>query len=212
MVEAHRWAWKPGRVRLVLLAESHVFTTPAELASDYAGHPWLHGLPPVPTCLVRLIYCLGYGESTLCRVAKQGTPQFWGIFGGLAGTTPRHLRGAPRRQRFDEKVLTLRRLKHLGAWLLDSSLHGIYAPRGQRMDGTITAKLQKLWLDSYGGLLLEELRPERVVAIGKGVFSALQGCLKIDDWVYQPQGVRSVRQAAYNRDKLSSLKEWLCRP
>src|SRR2546422_10562539 len=35
MVEVHRWAWKPKQVRLMLVAESHVYTKTEELAFDY---------------------------------------------------------------------------------------------------------------------------------------------------------------------------------
>src|SRR5258707_15349419 len=64
-VERHRWAWKPETVRVLLIAESHVFTSEEHFRLRIAPHR----LPPearhAPPEYVRLIYCLGYGESHL---------------------------------------------------------------------------------------------------------------------------------------------------
>jgi hypothetical protein len=87
LVEAHRWAWKPERPRLVLIAESHVFTTLVETMATYQNPEGAHN---APSNFVRLVYCLGYGESLLCPQFKGGTPQYWRIFGNLVGTSPKH--------------------------------------------------------------------------------------------------------------------------
>ena len=65
MVEAHRWAWKPKQVRLLLMAESHVYTATEELAFDYGGAHYFPRDLNAPSRYVRLIYCLGYGEKLL---------------------------------------------------------------------------------------------------------------------------------------------------
>src|SRR3989442_14717671 len=88
MVEAHRWAWKPKQVRLMLVAESHVYTKTEELAFDYGGSQFIPPNLNVPSRYVRLIYCLGYGENLLAPDLTGGTPQFWTIFGALCGTQP----------------------------------------------------------------------------------------------------------------------------
>ena len=75
--EEHRCYWRPKRVKVVLLAESHVYTTPDELARNIA----LPASAPadLPRGFVRLVYCLGYGENRLLNrpiatPANTGTP------------------------------------------------------------------------------------------------------------------------------------------
>lgn len=75
--------WRPTNVRVVLLAESHVFTGAPDLERRVVRLP---GAPSgIPTSFVRLVYCLGYGENDILdrRIAEPpnaGTPQFWRIF------------------------------------------------------------------------------------------------------------------------------------
>jgi hypothetical protein len=80
-VAAHRDYWRPKTVRVLLLAESHVMTREAELASGVSLARFGH--PDAPSEFVRLVYCLGYGEAGLrsTEVAHDGeTPQFWKLF------------------------------------------------------------------------------------------------------------------------------------
>jgi hypothetical protein len=186
MVEAHRWAWKPPRPRLILVAESHVFTTLAELAVKYVNPP---GAQHAPSNYVRLVYCLGYGEADLCPELKGGTPQYWSIFGSLVGTSPKHSQGAARSDRLQSKVDTLIRMRDRGTWLLDASLHGIYMSKGERLDTKsrgITADLQRTWWEGYGKHLIEEARPEKVIAVGKGLFNNMSGSIPFDCHVCAP--------------------------
>ncbi len=89
-VEKHRWAWKPEKVRLVLIAESHVYTTPDDLRIKIIKS-WLPALAQhTPSEFVRLVYCLGYGESEILSAYPNpkndiGTWQYWDIFGRLCG-------------------------------------------------------------------------------------------------------------------------------
>ena len=81
--EEHRQYWRPERVKVVLLAESHVYTTPDELTRTISLPPSAPGWPA--SWVFRLVYCLGYGESRLLNQqivspANTGTPQFWKIF------------------------------------------------------------------------------------------------------------------------------------
>jgi hypothetical protein len=52
--------WRPPTPRLVLVAESHVFTTLLDLAVTYQNPS---GAIHAPSNYVRLVYCLAYGES-----------------------------------------------------------------------------------------------------------------------------------------------------
>lgn len=207
MVEAHRWAWKPKRVKLVLLAESHVYTSQTDFATIYR-------LPSgvfAPNRYVRLIYCLAYGEKILAPGLGGGTPQFWKIFGELAGTPTNQQYGGPADARLQSWITTLRTLDKLGVWLLDSSLHGIYRGSAGRIDGELTTALQKIWWDDYGRLLLEQTSPQRVIAVGKGVHDTLsrETDIKLDGWIYQPQGARHLDQIMRNREVLKGLRGWL---
>ena len=142
--EEHRWYRRPGRVKVVLLAESHVYTTPEELARTIslpASAP-----PDLPRGFVRLVYCLGYGENRLLNrpiesPANTGTPQFWKIFYSCANATAINSDFAPIQtsatsptQRILNKLVLLRRLRELGVWLLDTSLAALYLPGRPKTD------------------------------------------------------------------------------
>lgn len=208
-VESHRWSWRPERCRLVLVAESHVFTTLQDLARRYRNPT---GAQHAPSNFVRLVYCLAYGEPSLSGVTERGTPQYWKLFGDLAGTAPRHLPGKYNHDRLAEKVKTLQRLSELGVWLLDASLHGIYVPKGPRIDAgsaRLTAQLQVIWWQSYGQTIVKEVRPERIVAIGKGLRGNMNGVIPFSGWIYQPQGARNRDQMGHNAEVLHQLNGWL---
>lgn len=209
MVEAHRWAWKPKHVRLLLIAESHVHTQATEFTFDYRRSRHFPNDLNIPARYVRLIYCLGYGEKMLAPDFNGGTPQFWAIFGNLCGTQPKHRRGAPRHERLNEKIRTLKVMAELGIWLVDASFHAISLRKGERLDPELVGKLQRLWWEDYGRTIIDAEQPERIVAIGKGVFSAMQHCMRFNDWIYQPQGVRSVSQQQHNSRVLEDLRLWL---
>src|SRR5437016_3703784 len=83
-VEDYRQYWKPEKVRVILLAESHVFTTVQDFASRLKSN---YGLPDFPNAFVRFVYCPGYGENdalTTPAEGNRGTPQFWKIFSRCA--------------------------------------------------------------------------------------------------------------------------------
>jgi hypothetical protein len=198
-VERHRWAWRPANVRVLLIAESHVYTS----AEDIKARVRRSALPPAadhaPTEFVRLVYCLGYGENGLLEkeppaANTSGTWQFWDVFGRLAqrGRQPR--KASPLRFRLQWKVDTLMALRELGVWLVDASASAIYTPGGhQRMSPTLRYTLRSIWLEHYGSALLDELRPSYRCIIGAGVAGILsQLGVKYDDHIYQPQGIRSV--------------------
>lgn len=193
-VEAHRWAWKPERPTKFLIAESHVFTSDDDLKIKVRNE----FLPPelqLPPEFVRLVYCLGYGENGLLtrtpQVRNTGTWQYWNLFGTIAETLPRPRASESQETRLKWKVATLKELSRKGIWLLDSSLHGIYAPGGLRV-GDITFALHKIWLEHYGAWLIQQFKPIQIWAIGKGVASTLAALgLKVNGWIYQPNA-RSV--------------------
>jgi len=81
--DEHREYWRPPHVRLVLLAESHVYTQAAELDHFLRPDPLLP--PDLPKGYVRLVYALGYGEDRLLDrpiegPRNSGTPQYLKLF------------------------------------------------------------------------------------------------------------------------------------
>src|SRR5918997_3712328 len=88
--EACRQAWRPKRLRVLLLAESHIATSAAELACRVALPPHLDW--PGPRRFVRHLYCAGYGEPELLEGPlgpearpRGGTPQFWRLMAAAEG-------------------------------------------------------------------------------------------------------------------------------
>src|SRR5260370_25077907 len=112
-VERHQWAWRPSKVRFLLVAESHVFTDDDDLRVRIRREVLPRRLRHRPDTFVRLVYCLGYGENNLLNKRPEsnpGTRQYWNIFGRLAGTSPKP-RGGGRlfKDRLKWKLETLTR-------------------------------------------------------------------------------------------------------
>jgi hypothetical protein len=175
--EAHRAFWRPERVRVVLLAESHVFTSARDLERRVVRLP---GAPAgIPTGFVRLVYCLGYGEDRILDrpivdPPNQGTWQYWKVFfscvygvprGGdfapiLATRTPDHVRLA-------NKLDVLTRLRDAGVWLLDASPVALYAPGGQK--AAAIDRCIEIGYDVHVGEQVAVATPSHIVCIGIGV-------------------------------------------
>src|SRR5581483_9129742 len=89
------------------------------------------------------------------------------------------------------KVETLIRLRERGVWLLDASLHAIYAPGGHRPGPKTVRALHESWWRGYGRGVVESCPGARVWAIGRGVFNALQPLgVPLQGWTYQPNARR----------------------
>jgi hypothetical protein len=182
LVAAHRSYWRPRTTRVLLLAESHVYTRDSEcVPMQGVGLPDMAGAPET---YVRLVYCLGYGESKYVGSKVKpnpGTPQFWKIFAScvsppgestfspvLRGRTPDF------RTRLEAKVRILRQMQAAGVWLLDASLLALCRPGGARLDpATCEGILRTSW-QHYVGEQVRALNPESIIVIGKGVARALK--------------------------------------
>ena len=196
-VEEYRNLWKPDRVKVVLLAESHVHTGQEDFV------PWSWGKNPTyQGRVVRFVYCLGYGENLVKISSNPGTPQFWKIlysclhrvsdnrdFTSILKST------RDRDQRLRNKIDLLMSLKRAGIWLIDASIIGI----NEEAPGVKKTVLLGSW-DSYTGPLLKELSPKHIIVIGVTVEKALRSRLdRLDiphSTIYQPQGWR---KPGYNR-------------
>jgi hypothetical protein len=169
-VERHRWFWRPGQPRLILLAESHVHTTAPEAtclvrSSDLPGG--------IPTEFVRLVYCLGYGESGLLdrqAVGKNtGTPQFWQILASCLRTVNsrydfRDIQSSQTRNlkhRVDNKIRVLERLQAEGIWLVDASIAALYRPGLPKPVASLRRCLVRESWDTYVAQVLTDVAHRR---------------------------------------------------
>ena len=218
--EFHRQFCKPKDLRLVLLAESHVFTDVADLACTLRlkEDARLSDIQDSPSQFVRLIYCLGYGENAILRgkmdQPNAGTPQYWKIFAECAGTSANY-DGS-----LSSKVCTLQALKARGIWLADASIHACMNPRftdpRRRHLANYSKALYRRVLNASWKYVKTTISscPE-VWIIGKGVRGVIS-CSLLDHskWIYQPNGARTVearRQDAVQRKLLDAISA-TCRP
>lgn len=188
-VDKHRLHWKPERVRVLLLAESHVFTTDSEFKSQVNGIARLS--TRLPREFVRFVYCLGYGENDLLngelsKPRNSGTPQYWQLFWSCLNrvetiSTFDHIlvsRNRNTAERIRRKFELLRKLMDRGIWLLDASPIGLYRPGATNKPNAkeIVRVLQSSWDCHIKEVILKCLRcsPLKLLIIGKGVEAALR--------------------------------------
>jgi hypothetical protein len=202
-VETYRNLWKPVQVNVVLLAESHVYTSQEDfLEWSYGQNPTYHGR------LVRFVYCLGYGENLVKSSSNPGTPQFWKILysclhapekDAFAPILKSLTRGKNRR--IANKILLLQQLKRVGVWLVDASIVGI-----NERDPNLKSRIVTASWDAYTGPLIERLdpRPRNIIVIGYGVAKTLQNRLKRlnipTHEIPQPQGWRKPGYAQFYQE------------
>lgn len=173
LVELYRQYFRPDHVRVVLLAESHVFTT---VADRRIAVPSIPELPGYPQQYARFVYCLGYGEPSLtedlAHPKRDGTPQFWKLlfscrnrvesahdFSPILGKTPQA-------DRLQNKIRLLADLKANGVWLVDTSVVALYK-QGTKMPNMHQA-LWESWI-GYTRNVVSSADPEHVICVGKGV-------------------------------------------
>lgn len=176
-VAAWRNAWRPERVRAVLLAESHVAQRDGDLRSQVRTD-WT-AIRNLPSQYVRLVYCLGYGESGICSPPPEGnggTWQFWNIFGQIArGENQPPKRASSLSSRLHWKLAVLRELQSRGIWLQDASPLALYLGGGRRVDPRGQVQLLRDGFQRWVWPSLEADDPEKVWVIGRGVAAALAG-------------------------------------
>jgi hypothetical protein len=209
-VEQYRQFWKPEQANVILLAESHVYTTEEEFASESNSFALNNFIQNYPTHYVRFVYCLGYGEPNMLNKQLESnrgrTSQFWKIFSScvaksdidlgfkriLTGKTQLH-------QRLRNKVSILQEMKRRGIWLADASIVGIYgAVKKQKVKEII---ITTCWDALLKNVILKS-HPKHIIVIGKGVEGILKGRLELlkasSGTTYsvlpQPQGNRGTSQ------------------
>lgn len=202
--EEHRNFWRPSKVQVLLLGESHVHTKTDECAPMPGAARF--GPEGVPNNFVRLVYCLGYGEPDYAGTSLQsnsGTWQYWRIFSSCVFPhhSPEFTRVQKRcspsvEERIKAKASLLKRLKEAGVWLLDTSILALYNPGGGKPIPAVREKILRACWDQYVGHVVSAARPGKIVVIGQGVARALAG--RLDDVskgnheiISQPQGLRN---------------------
>lgn len=166
--------WKPETVKIVLLAESHVYTRKEDFV-----RPWkirgtiYHGQ------FVRFVYCLGYGEDSLVPYGPQnpGTSQFWKIFYSCVHRVSSNgdfgpiLHSTPSEKRISNKIQLLSTLKQAGVWLMDASIVGVNHVKSLTLRKHV---LQRCW--RYTRSIIQDLdpRPEQMIVIGCFVKNSLK--------------------------------------
>ena len=182
LVENYRRYLKPDKVKVVLLAESHVFT---EDSDRQITIPEIEDLPGYPKQYAKFVYCLGYGEKNLTKSPlhpnRDGTPQFWKIFYSCNNKiSPSQdfspiLSKTPLQQRLRNKTYLLKELKSKGIWLVDTSIVALYK-NGTKLPRMFQA-LEKSW-QLYTLNVVKSVSPEHIICIGKGVAGVVENDLK----------------------------------
>ncbi len=182
-VNDHRNFWKPEKVKVLLLAESHVYTsiTKYDNIMRYDGLQELNGCP---TNYVKLVYCLGYGERKLVNLTDRGTPQFWKIFVAcvnqnfdsefrkiLISETPNF------HKRLRNKISILEKLKEKGIWLVDASIVALYKDKF-KPPSKIMKEITKISWEQHVSKVIHEAKPDKIIVIGKCVSKGLEDELK----------------------------------
>ena len=198
--------WKPTTTNVLLLAESHVYTSDYDFEVNCSKIKLEEFIKNYPLKFARLVYCLGYGEPSLLNQKlsdNSGTPQFWKIFCSCIAKDEndlgfsRILKGTTSYfGRIRNKINILQELKRRGIWLIDASIVGIY--RGVIDDPEIKSRVFHDSWDYYLKDLVTEIHPKHITVIGKAVASALSWrlgslCSSIDaecTVLPQPQGNR----------------------
>ncbi|MFZ4858321.1 MAG: hypothetical protein ACOYL3_18175 [Desulfuromonadaceae bacterium] len=182
LVETYRRFLKPNKVRVILLAESHVYTYDDDRKVSI---PPISVLPGYPEQYARFVYCLGYGEKSLTRSTihpkRDGTPQFWKIFFSCCNpvSSPEDFRPilgqTPAKQRLENKINILKRHQAQGVWLVDASIVALYKD-SKKIPNMFNA-LEESWRSYTRGIVIST-RPEHVICIGKGVANVVEADLK----------------------------------
>ena len=182
LVEKYRRYLKPIKVKVILLAESHVFTETSDLQITI---PDIEGLPGYPKQYVKFVYCLGYGEKDLTKDPlhpnRDGTPQYWKIFYSCNNLiSPSQdfspiLSKTPTQQRLKNKINLLKQLREKGVWLVDTSIVALYK-NGTKLPRMFQT-LEKSW-KLYTLNVVKSACPEHIICIGKGVASVVENDLK----------------------------------
>lgn len=181
LVNEYRKYWRPQKVRVVLLAESHVFTSDKDRACRVFPIP---ELPDYPDRYAKFVYCLAYGEERLtdrkADLGRDGTPQFWKILYSCINRPDSNRVFSPVLksktefgQRIRNKIELLKTLRANGVWLLDASVMAVYDKGSKPPTNTIAKMLRLSWRHCIEPIITSEA-PSHVIVIGKFVADTIK--------------------------------------
>jgi hypothetical protein len=184
LVEKYRQYWKPTKVKVVLLAESHVFTTDADRKIKIQT---ISGLTGYPTEYAKFVYCLAYGEKNLTKSPvhpnRDGTPHYWKVFYSCNNDIVEKsdfvpvLKKTNYEQRIHNKIKLLKSLQKKRIWLVDSSIVALYNNGKKPSNKIMSSVIHASW-KGYTEKVIKENNPEHVIVIGKGVAKVIERDLK----------------------------------
>lgn len=189
LIEDYRQYWRPSnKINVILLAESHVFTT--DIDRQFGLNP-LDTLPNYPKQYAKFVYCLAYGEDSLTEgnthpAVKDGTPQFWKILFSCANKIESNASfakvlksGTPDdEQRILNKIELLKSLRDKGVWLVDVSVMALYNNGKKPSQNVMRRAITASWL-GFTQDVIKEANPDHIIVIGKGVAAIVDPYLKI---------------------------------
>ena len=180
-VDRCRRYWKPKRVKVALIAESHVLTSRKNFNREIDLSRFGIG-KRYPTKRVNFVYCLGQ---------ESDKAQFWKILSASIGDFD-FSRLLMTMTRFDDrmrhKIAILEKMRKRGIWLMDASAFALY-PKDRGSSSARRQIITRCW-DSLISPQIRKDRPKRVLFVGKGVFDLLGNRVSPDikkNWIYQPQ-------------------------
>jgi len=204
LVEEYRRYWKPDIVKIILLAESHLYTSIEDMSITLPEIPQLDMPSNYPRNYARFVYCLSHGERELTQNSSHpkgvGTPSFWKIFYSCCndvltiGDFKPILKRIPFEERLANKICVLKNLKSKGVWLVDASIVALYKKGEKPKQSMMNAVIDASW-EYYISDVVSNAKPNHVIIIGKGVAHRLESKLIRMNTQYeiipQPGGVRS---------------------
>ena len=202
------------------MAESHVFTSDVDFKIRLSYSDFSKLSLNYPKKFVRFVYCIGYSESRLFanrplnpNFRNPGTWQYWKLFCACTSDSPKIrycpvFKGSTKnlKDRVNNKIDLLERLRKKGIWLVDSGIVGINnLPRKQREE------IIAISWNNYVKSLIKKSNPRYVICIGKTAWDVLEDKFKqigIRDYnyVYQPQA----HLASAKREKEHKKLQRIC--
>ena len=224
LIEQYRQYWRPEKVNVILLAESHVFTSNIDRRfklNDVKDDDV--PLKDYPDSYAKFVYCLGYGEETVTKsdnhpAKADGTPQFWKILFSCINKVESNQSFSPilksgtksASERILNKIKLLVELKKQGIWLVDASIIALYN-KGVKPSNDIFNDVIRISWNNYTKKLILDAQPHHVIIVGKGVAknieSSLSSIVGINNYtiIPQPQAHLSAEEHLSNFQKYYSI-------
>ncbi len=182
LVESYRRCRRPEQVRVILLAESHIFTADTDRMLSVRA---FDELPGYPTQFAKFVYCLAYGERLNIEgnsfPSKANASQFWKLLYSCRYKAESNLTFAPilvggcpdYGDRMKNKIRLLQDLKDRGIWLVDASIMALYSAGGKRRPVAITNSVILNSWRCYTRQVVTEAAPDHVIVVGASVSGVL---------------------------------------